>query len=105
MASTIDFVEYVCEQMEDVGEIAYRKMFGDYCVYCNKKVIGLICDNQFFVKKTKTTALLYNLEEGPPYPGAKPHFIVDFLEDKEMLVKFVLSTYQELPLPKVKKKK
>ncbi|WP_026886356.1 TfoX/Sxy family protein [Clostridium beijerinckii] len=48
MASNIEFVEYVCEQISGAGSITYRKMFGDYGIYCNKKIIGLICDNQFF---------------------------------------------------------
>ncbi|SFD31809.1 TfoX/Sxy family protein [Clostridium uliginosum] len=41
MASNLEFVEYVCEQISDSGTITYRKMFGDYGVYCNAKIIGL----------------------------------------------------------------
>ncbi|APC79487.1 hypothetical protein NPD2_3326 [Clostridium botulinum] len=48
MASNIEFVEYVCDQISGAGDITYKKMFGDYGVYCNEKIIGLICDNQFF---------------------------------------------------------
>ena len=53
MASTVEFVEYVCDQISGAGSITYKKMFGEYGIYCNEKIIGLICDNQFFVKKTK----------------------------------------------------
>jgi len=42
MASNIEFVEYVCDQISDAGNIIYKKMFGDYGVYCNNKIIGLI---------------------------------------------------------------
>lgn len=47
LASNLDFVEYVCDQIGGAGSIAYKKMFGEYGVYCDGKVIGVICDNQF----------------------------------------------------------
>ena len=52
MASNIEFVQYVCEQIGKAGFISYRMMFGDYCIYCDKKPVALVCDNQFFVKVT-----------------------------------------------------
>ncbi len=106
MASTLEFVEYVCDQISDAGVITYRKMFGEYGIYCDGKIIGLICDNMFYVKKTKSGALIIpNLEESAPYDGAKPHFLVDNLEDKSLMTKFILATFQELPLKKPKKEK
>ena len=45
MASSIDYVLYVCEQLSIAGNISYRKMFGEYAIYCDGKVLGLICDN------------------------------------------------------------
>ena len=106
MASTLEFVEYVCEQSNGAGIITYKKMFGEYGIYCNGKIIGLICNNQFFVKKTKTGETLLNeVEEASPYKSAKPHFVVDFLEDKDLLGKFIEKTYEELPMQKMKKKK
>ena len=81
-------------------------MFGDYGIYCNEKIIGLICDNQFFVKKTKIgETLLTSAEEAPPYANAKPHFVIDFLEDREFLSNFIEKTFEELPMPKPKKAK
>ena len=66
MASSVDFVEYVCGQISGAGNIAYKKMFGEYAVNCNGKVVGLICDNQFFVKKTAAgERLLPSVEEAP----------------------------------------
>lgn len=40
MASTAEFVEYICEQTSGAGIITYKKMFGEYGVYCNGKIIG-----------------------------------------------------------------
>ncbi len=53
MSSDLDFVEFVVDQIEQVGDISYRKMFGEYALYCRGKVIALICDNQLFVKRQK----------------------------------------------------
>lgn len=106
MASTVEFVEYVCDQASGAGSITYKKMFGEYSIYCNEKIIGLICNNQFFVKKTKIgETLLSSPEEAPPYTNAKPHFVIDFLEDRDFLSNFIEKTFEELPMPKPKKPK
>lgn len=105
MSSTLDYVEYVCDQIGGAGEISYKKMFGEYGVYCNDKFIGVICDNQFYVKKTKAGATLYpDCEEAPPYTGAKPHFRIDKIDDSDLMGRFISATYDELPAPKPKKK-
>jgi len=106
MASSIDFVEYVCEQISGAGEITYKKMFGEYGIYCDGKIIGLICDNQFFVKKTEAgIRICPNCDEAPPYEGAKPHLVIDDVDDRELMARFISATYGELPMPKPKKKK
>jgi len=106
MASSVDFVEYVAEQISGAGNITFKKMFGEYCIYCGGKPIGLICDNQFYVKKTNIGAeLLPDAAEARPYNGAKPHFVIDNLEDREFLAEFILKTCNELPMPKPKKRK
>lgn len=105
MASSLEFVQYVCEQISGAGEITYKKIFGEYGVYCNAKIIGLICDNQLFVKKTAAGAsILPECEEASPYDGAKPHFLIESIEDRELISDFILATYEELPAPKPKKK-
>ncbi|MBU9735722.1 TfoX/Sxy family protein [Diplocloster agilis] len=106
MASSPDFVEYVCDQIGGAGSIAYKKMFGEYGIYCDGKVIGVICDNQFFVKKTEAGAALYpDFQEAAPYAGAKPHFLIDCVDDKELMARFIQATCDELPAPKPKRKK
>ncbi len=106
MASDLNFVEYVCEQISGAGEITYKKMFGEYGVYCNGKIIGVICDNQFFVKKTTAGAdICPGCEEAAPYTGAKAHFLIDDVENRDLMASFISATYSELPEPKPKKKK
>ncbi len=106
MASNLDFVEFVCEQIGGAGQISYKKMFGEYGVYCDGKIIGVVCDNQFFVKKTQAgQAVLPGCPEAAPYTGATPHFLIENLEDRDLMGRFIAATWQELPMPKPKKKK
>jgi len=106
MATSKDYVEYVCDQMSDAGTISYKKMFGEYAIYCDGKVLGLVCDNQVFIKPTSAgDKLLPKALRLPPYNGAKPYILLDDLDNKEFLAGFVSSTCEELPLPKPKKKK
>ncbi|HTY04595.1 MAG TPA: TfoX/Sxy family protein [Rhodocyclaceae bacterium] len=104
MASDPAFVEYVCDQITAAGQIASRKMFGDYAIYCNGKVVALICDNQLFVKPTAGgRVLIGRVVEAPPYPGAKPHFLIDDrLDDREWITGLVCATERETPAPKPK---
>lgn len=106
MASSLEFVEFVCDQIGGAGSVAYKKMFGEYGIYCDGKIVGLICDNRFFVKKTGAgAALCPDCEEDAPYTGAKPHLVIDSVDDRELMTRFIRATWDELPAPKPKKKK
>ena len=105
MASNQDFVDYVCEQIRNVGMISYKKMFGEYMVYCNQKPIILICDNTAFVKmRDELSELLSDASKGFPYKGAKEHHILD-VDDSELMQSAakILNKIVPLPKPKVKK--
>jgi len=82
-------------------------MFGEYAVYADGKLFGLICDNKLFIKPTEAgRAFIKKPVEAPPYPGAKPSFLIeDQLEDREWISQLVRVTVEELPAPKPKKKK
>jgi hypothetical protein len=44
--------------------------------------------------------------EGAPYPGAKPHYVLDeHLDDSELLCAVVRATEAELPVPTPKKRR
>jgi TfoX/Sxy family transcriptional regulator of competence genes len=107
MASDKSFVEFVADQIENAGEITYRYMFGEYGIYANGKIFGLICDNQLFVKPTEAgRSFIQDPKEAPPYPGAKNSFLIgDQIEDREWLSELIRRTVAELPEPKPKKKK
>ncbi|MBN2049623.1 MAG: TfoX/Sxy family protein [Spirochaetales bacterium] len=107
MASDQDFVDFIVEQIENAGTIRYRKMFGEYAVYCDEKVVALICDNQLFIKPTEGgRAYIGEVVEAPPYQGAKMSFLIgDAFEDREWITELVRITAAELPAPKPKKAK
>ena len=105
-------MEYIIDQLAGVDKISHRKMFGEYALYCNTKVVALICDNQLFIKPTLTgREYIAKISEGEiiegfPYPGAKPWLLVqNMLEDHQSLCQLVRITERELPLPKPKKTK
>ena len=99
MASTHNFVQYVCEQISSAGEIEYKRMFGEFGLYCDEKFFGLVCNNQFYIKKTEGGGrILDDITEEPPYTGAKPHYLIDFLEEVDIVSKLVCATCAELPL-------
>ena len=106
MASNQEFVQYIADQLSEAGQVTYRKMFGEYGMYLDGKIFALICDNQLFVKITEAGRKLRpELEEAPPYEGAKNYLLVEDIDDKEALVEFVRATCAELPAPKPKKPK
>ena len=107
MASDLSFVEFVVDQIENAGVIAFRKMFGEYAVYSDRKVVALICDNQLFIKPTEGgRSFIGNVVEAPPYSGAKLSFLIeDKIEDRDWISNLIKITAKELPEPKPKKKK
>ncbi|MBR5698683.1 MAG: TfoX/Sxy family protein [Prevotella sp.] len=106
MASSTDFVQYITDQCSGAGEITTKKMFGDYGVYCNGKIIGLICDDCFYLKPTDAgRALLRTIDLRPPYEGAKDYFYIADVDDHDYLATLISETYKVLPEAKPKKKK
>jgi TfoX/Sxy family transcriptional regulator of competence genes len=107
MKQNNSFVTFVMDQLRGVGAVSCRAMFGGYAIYCDAKVVALICDDQLFVKPTAIgKEMIENPVQKPPYPGAKPYFLIENeLEDGERLCELIRATAKELPAPKPKKKK
>lgn len=105
MACSIDFIDFVCRQIAPVGEVRYRKMFGDYVIYANEKPVITVCDDIAYVKIHPSIAhLMEDAERGFPYDGAKEHYILDVSQaQKAMEVVTILEVV--LPYPKSKTKK
>lgn len=107
MTTTVDFIEYVCEQVRDAGLVRYRKMFGEYMVYVNEKPILLVCDNVVYVKELDCIEeKMKNADKGCPYSGAKEHYILD-IDDAEFAKEIIgiLEPVTSLPKPRKRKKR
>ena len=77
MKSKQSNVDFILEQIADAGTVSAKKMFGEYGVYCDGKMVAMICDDQLFVKPTDSgRAFIGSVTEGFPYPGAKACFLI-----------------------------
>ena len=104
MATSVEFIEYVCEQIRGVGEVRYKKMFGEYMVYVNDKPVLLVCDDTVDVKILDAVA--EDMADAPkalPYQGTKEHYILD-IDDAQLAVKVVEKLERVTPVPKPRKK-
>jgi TfoX/Sxy family transcriptional regulator of competence genes len=107
MSSSQNTVDFIVGQMMGAGDITFKKMFGEYGIYCNGKMVASVCDDKLFVKPTLGgRAHIGDVVEASPYPGAKPSFLISAqkAEDFEWLSGLIKITAEELPLP-VKRKK
>jgi TfoX/Sxy family transcriptional regulator of competence genes len=107
MASDPGYVEYVLDQVGPLPGLAHKKMFGEYGLWLDAKIVALVCDDQFLLKPTGAgRALLGGSPPGvPPYPGAKPWLLVEDLDDGEALRALLRATADALPVPKLPKSK
>ena len=78
MATSKEFIEYVCDRVAQFGAVNAKKMFGEYIVYIDAKPVLLVCDNTVFVKKLpELSEIMSGADCGFPYDGAKEHYILD----------------------------
>ena len=106
MASSKEYLDFILEQLSELNDITYKAMMGEYIIYYRGKIIGGVYDDRFLVKPVKSAIkLMPNVGYELPYDGAKEMLLVDELDNKEFLVALFNAMYEELPTPKVKKKK
>ena len=106
MASSKEYSDFILEQLTGLEGISYRAMMGEYILYYKNKVIGGIYDNRFLLKITESSEkFIPNAKIKIPYEGAKGMLLFDDFENKEFLVELFEKMYEELPMPKIKKKK
>ena len=109
MASDAKTIDYLLDQLRSGGtDVSAKKMFGEYGLYLDGKMVAMVCDDQLFMKSVPgTEAMLAEMERAPPYPQAKPHPRVDAdrWDDSDWLSELFRITAAELPAPKPKKSK
>lgn len=106
MASSKEYLQFVLEQLSELKEITYRSMMGEFIIYYQGKIIGGIYDDRLLVKPIKSAiAYMPTLTYEVPYHGAKEMLLVSEVEDKGFLCGLFNAMYDELPVPRSKKKK
>ena len=107
MATSKSFAQYVLSHSGEEGRI--RAMFGEYALYYLDQVTGLICDNTVYIKQTtRTSAFLEGkTEKGPPYPGAKDHYIIpeSIIEDRSLFLEILEGCSIDVSMKKKPKRK
>ena len=106
MSTSQSTVDFLLDQLSSLPKVRARKMFGEYALYCDEKVVALVCENQLFVKITAPgrEMLGERYQEGEAYPGAKPSMLIgaEEIDDAERLCELIRLTADALPAPKSK---
>ncbi len=106
MASSREYLQFILKQLSQLEEINYRPMMGEFIIYYHDKIIGGIYDDRLLVKPIKSAiSYMPTASYELPYKGAKKMLLVDKISDKEFLAGLFNVMYDELSLPKIKKKK
>lgn len=108
MGSKQSTADFIVDQLAAAGEVSAKKMFGEFGVYCDGKMVAVVCDDLLYVKPTAAgRAYLGTPLEASPFPQAKAYFLIDGerWDDAQWLAGLVRVTAQALPMPVPKKKK
>jgi len=108
MSTQKETVEFILEKLGEPKRFAVRAMFGEYALYADGKVVGLICNDQLYVKILPESAGLENIcEKDEAYPGSKKYYVVEESELSKIknLSEILLNIAKSLPEKKPKKKK
>ncbi|MGI5962567.1 MAG: TfoX/Sxy family protein [Lawsonibacter sp.] len=97
MASHKDFVNYVMEQLQDAGNLRAKPMFGEYGLYCDEIFFAVVCDDQLFLKVTEQGENTFpQIPKVPPYEGAKDYFLVEDVDNRDLVLSLTRITCQSL---------
>ena len=95
MATTKDYKDFILEQLNLLDNITCKSMMGEYLLYYNGLLFGGIYDDRLLVKIVDSNKK-YNMQESIPYESAKPVYLVDDVDNQEVLRDIVLDTYKDL---------
>ena len=91
MATSKEYKEFILEQLDLLDNITCKAMMGEFLLYYNDVLFGGIYDNRLLVKIVDTNKK-YNMSEQIPYESAKPMYLVDDVDNKELLKEIVIET-------------
>ena len=96
MATSKEYKDFILEQLDLLDNITYKAMMGEFLLYYNNVLFGGIYDNRLLVKIVDTNKK-YSMQEQIPYETAKPMYLVDDVDNKELLKEIVIETCKGLP--------
>lgn len=95
MATTKDYRDFILEQLILLDNITCKSMMGEYLLYYNGLLFGGIYDDRLLVKIVDSNKK-YNMQESIPYESAKPMYLVDDVDNQELLRTIILDTCKDL---------
>lgn len=95
MATSKEYKEFILEQLDLLNDITCKPMMGEYLLYYNGILFGGIYDDRLLVKKVENNKK-YNMKEELPYEGAKPMYLVEDVDNKELLKEIIIDTSKDL---------
>ncbi len=101
MATTKEYRDFILEQLSLLENITCRAMMGEYLLYYNTILFGGIYDSRLLIKIVESNKK-YNMKEAIPYKGAKPMYMVEDIDNREMIKDIVIDTCKDLPIKKKK---
>ena len=93
------------------GELTMLRMFGEYCLYLDRKPVALICRDRLYVKPTEAgRAVAFDVAAEPPFPGIRPYLLIpdewaDRWEHREKLRELLRRTSDHLPCPQPRRRR
>jgi TfoX/Sxy family transcriptional regulator of competence genes len=103
MRTTDETIAEILEQIAGAGGTRSIKMMGEYVLYCDEKVVALVCKNELVVKDTEQgRTFAPDLELISAYPGSKPglHVPANRRADTKWLAKLIRITANALSAKK-----
>ena len=95
MATTKGYRNFIIEQLNLLDNITCKSMMGEYLLYYNGLLFGGIYDDRLLVKIVDSNKK-NNMQESIPYESAKPMYLVDDVDNQELLRDIVLDTCKGL---------
>lgn len=99
MSTTKEYRDFIVEQLDILENITCRAMMGEYLLYYNSILFDGIYENRLLVKIVNSNKK-YNMKEAIPYKGAKPMYLIEDIDNKEILKEIIINTCKDLPIKK-----
>lgn len=105
MPSSEESKNYIERQLFPL-EVSIRKMMGEYLIHFRGRILGFISDDQLILEDGPTLrGLLPQAERVKLFPGSRDFCLFSDTENSRFLRSVCESIYDDLPIPKPRKKK